>query len=211
MADKVQSAVVDELLELVSDVVRSDGFILRSRCGDLEALLAHRTEMTATVVSAPAMAVLLTLTALNPKTIEIPAGSEDLRAIAARACLAPPAFPSDDIGAVALLDLKAERWAISHDAAAIAIGVSKRLPERDECRDLMALVVDLGPDSSLCGIGAAAVILTEDATLADRVRMLRNHGQDGRVRFTHHVVGFNSRMDEIVAGFLLKRLKGGAL
>ncbi|MEV8336087.1 DegT/DnrJ/EryC1/StrS family aminotransferase [Streptomyces niveus] len=55
--------------------------------------------------------------------------------------------------------------------------------------------------------GEGAVVLTDDAELAARVRRLRNHGQDGVQRFVHHEVGFNSRFDEVMAGFQLGRLE----
>ncbi|MBE1458107.1 dTDP-4-amino-4,6-dideoxygalactose transaminase [Nocardiopsis terrae] len=56
--------------------------------------------------------------------------------------------------------------------------------------------------------GEGGVALSEDTGLADRVRMLRNHGQDGRNRFLHHRVGHNSRFDEVMAAFQLHRLAG---
>jgi dTDP-4-amino-4,6-dideoxygalactose transaminase len=59
---------------------------------------------------------------------------------------------------------------------------------------------------ALGAIGEGGVVLTDDDELALRCRMLRNHGQDGRTRFLHHVVGYNSRMDEVLAEFLLHRL-----
>lgn len=61
------------------------------------------------------------------------------------------------------------------------------------------------PAKPLGGPGDAGMVVTDDDALADTVRALRNHGQ-GSVRFRHDLVGFNSRMDEIVAGFLLRRL-----
>ncbi|HEX5541788.1 MAG TPA: DegT/DnrJ/EryC1/StrS family aminotransferase [Micromonospora sp.] len=54
--------------------------------------------------------------------------------------------------------------------------------------------------------GEGAVVLTNDADLGRRVRMLRNHGQDGVHRFTHHMIGVNSRFDEILAHFQLQRM-----
>jgi dTDP-4-amino-4,6-dideoxygalactose transaminase len=54
-----------------------------------------------------------------------------------------------------------------------------------------------------CGEGG--MIVTDDAEIARQCRMLRNHGQDGVNRFLHHRIGFNARMDEIVAGFLCHR------
>ncbi|MFL1378709.1 DegT/DnrJ/EryC1/StrS family aminotransferase [Nocardiopsis protaetiae] len=56
--------------------------------------------------------------------------------------------------------------------------------------------------------GEGGVVLTDDAALAGRVRMLRNHGQDGRNRFLHHHVGHNSRFDEVMAAVQLHRLAG---
>ncbi|WP_406409227.1 aminotransferase class I/II-fold pyridoxal phosphate-dependent enzyme [Streptomyces halstedii] len=60
-----------------------------------------------------------------------------------------------------------------------------------------------------CGMpGEGGAVVTRDAELARRVRMLRNHGQDGRQRFVHHVIGRNSRFDEVQAAFQLHRFDG---
>lgn len=56
--------------------------------------------------------------------------------------------------------------------------------------------------------GEGGVVLTDDTDLAERVRMSRNHGQDGRNRFLHHHVGHNSRFDEVMAAFQQHRLAG---
>ncbi|GAA1073902.1 DegT/DnrJ/EryC1/StrS family aminotransferase [Nocardiopsis composta] len=56
--------------------------------------------------------------------------------------------------------------------------------------------------------GEGGMVVTDDTALAERVRMLRNHGQDGRNRFVHHTVGYNSRFDEAMAAFQLHRLDG---
>ncbi len=56
--------------------------------------------------------------------------------------------------------------------------------------------------------GEGGAVVTDDAETARRVRMLRNHGQDGRERFLHHTIGHNSRFDEIQAAFQLHRLPG---
>jgi dTDP-4-amino-4,6-dideoxygalactose transaminase len=56
--------------------------------------------------------------------------------------------------------------------------------------------------------GEGGAVVTRDTTLAAAVRMLRNHGQDGRNRFVHHRIGHNSRFDEIMAAFQLHRLPG---
>lgn len=57
------------------------------------------------------------------------------------------------------------------------------------------------------GIGEAGVIVTDNDELARTCRWLRNHGQDGKTRFLHHLIGFNARMDDIVASYLLHRFE----
>ncbi|PZT70748.1 DegT/DnrJ/EryC1/StrS family aminotransferase [Streptomyces sp. SW4] len=54
--------------------------------------------------------------------------------------------------------------------------------------------------------GEGGMVVTRDAEIGRRVRMLRNHGQDGVHRFLHHEIGVNSRFDEIQAAFQLHRL-----
>ncbi|WP_255949948.1 DegT/DnrJ/EryC1/StrS family aminotransferase [Streptomyces odontomachi] len=56
--------------------------------------------------------------------------------------------------------------------------------------------------------GEGGVVVTRDADIGQRVRMLRNHGQDGTRRFVHHLVGSNSRFDEIQAAFQVHRMAG---
>jgi dTDP-4-amino-4,6-dideoxygalactose transaminase len=56
--------------------------------------------------------------------------------------------------------------------------------------------------------GEGGAVVTDDPDLAHAVRMLRNHGQDGKQRFLHHRVGYNSRFDEVLAAFQLHRLPG---
>ncbi|MGQ0838220.1 DegT/DnrJ/EryC1/StrS family aminotransferase [Actinokineospora sp.] len=57
-------------------------------------------------------------------------------------------------------------------------------------------------------IGEGGAVVTDDPEIGRVVRMLRNHGQDGTQRFVHHLVGYNSRFDEIMADFQLHRLAG---
>jgi dTDP-4-amino-4,6-dideoxygalactose transaminase len=56
--------------------------------------------------------------------------------------------------------------------------------------------------------GEGGVVVTRDTELGRVVRMLRNHGQDGKTRFRHHRIGWNSRFDELQAAFQRHRLPG---
>jgi dTDP-4-amino-4,6-dideoxygalactose transaminase len=61
------------------------------------------------------------------------------------------------------------------------------------------------PSKNLGAYGEAGAITTNDANLADKVRVLRNYGS--RVRYHNEIVGFNSRLDELQAAFLRVKLR----
>lgn len=62
------------------------------------------------------------------------------------------------------------------------------------------------PAKPLGGLGDAGAIVTAQENLHRICKMLRNHGQDGKQRFVHHLLGYNSRMDDINAAFLTKKV-----
>lgn len=68
-------------------------------------------------------------------------------------------------------------------------------------------VISAHPYKPLGGISDGGFVVSDDAGMAEAVRVLRNHGQDGSSRFLHHRVGYNARMDEISAAVLMTRLR----
>ncbi len=61
------------------------------------------------------------------------------------------------------------------------------------------------PTKNLGSLGDAGAVTTDDENFAQIIRRLRNYGSD--VKYYNEVVGYNSRLDEIQAGFLLVKLK----
>ena len=61
------------------------------------------------------------------------------------------------------------------------------------------------PTKNLGALGDAGAVTTSDNEIAHRVRMLRNYGSETKYR--NEVIGVNSRLDEVQAGFLSVKLR----
>ncbi|MFB3886345.1 MAG: DegT/DnrJ/EryC1/StrS family aminotransferase [Thermodesulfobacteriota bacterium] len=61
------------------------------------------------------------------------------------------------------------------------------------------------PTKNLGALGDGGAVLTRSRKAAEALRILRNYGS--KVKYYNEVVGYNSRLDEIQAGFLLVKLR----
>ena len=61
------------------------------------------------------------------------------------------------------------------------------------------------PGKNLGACGEAGAVTTNDETIAQKIRMLRDHGQVRK--YYHQIEGYNGRLDSIQAGILVVKLK----
>ena len=61
------------------------------------------------------------------------------------------------------------------------------------------------PSKNLGAAGDSGAILTDDEDLAERIRMIRNHGS--KQKYKHEIMGFNGRMNELQAAYLRTKLR----
>ncbi|MBN2157868.1 MAG: DegT/DnrJ/EryC1/StrS family aminotransferase [Spirochaetes bacterium] len=61
------------------------------------------------------------------------------------------------------------------------------------------------PGKNLGALGDGGAVVTNDDTIANRVRMLRNYGSSKK--YFHDMAGYNSRLDEMQAAFLRVKLE----
>jgi dTDP-4-amino-4,6-dideoxygalactose transaminase len=60
------------------------------------------------------------------------------------------------------------------------------------------------PGKNLGALGDGGAVLTNDDSIADKVKQLRNYGS--KVKYQHDLLGYNSRLDELQAAFLRVKL-----
>jgi dTDP-4-amino-4,6-dideoxygalactose transaminase len=113
---------------------------------------------------------------------------------------------------VHLYGAPADMSAIGEIAAAHGLPVVEDAAQAHGARHLGRRVGGLGtaaafsfyPGKNLGALGDGGAVTTNDADLAERVRLLRNYGS--RVKYEHEVTGYNARLDEIQAALLGVRL-----
>jgi dTDP-4-amino-4,6-dideoxygalactose transaminase len=69
----------------------------------------------------------------------------------------------------------------------------------------LAAAFSFYPGKNLGACGEGGAVTTNDAAVAQKIRMLRDHGQ--AKKYFHDVEGYNGRLDTIQAGFLQIKLK----
>jgi dTDP-4-amino-4,6-dideoxygalactose transaminase len=106
-----------------------------------------------------------------------------------------------DLTAVKAVCDKKKIWLI--EDAAQAIGAEWEGKRAGSVGDLACF--SFFPSKNLGAAGDGGMVTSQDAALADRVRLLREHGS--RPKYYHALIGTNSRLDAIQAAILRVKLK----
>ena len=61
------------------------------------------------------------------------------------------------------------------------------------------------PGKNLGALGDGGAVVTNDKYLAEKIRILRNYGS--KIKYKNEIIGYNSRLDELQAAILRKKLK----
>lgn len=61
------------------------------------------------------------------------------------------------------------------------------------------------PTKNLGALGDAGAVTTDDESIAEKIMTLRNYGS--KIKYYNDIIGYNSRLDELQAGFLSIKLK----
>lgn len=109
----------------------------------------------------------------------------------------------------AILEIAAEYGLIVIEDAAQAHGAQYFSKKENRWRTAgsmgLAGSFSFYPGKNLGACGEAGAVTTDDAELAAKIRVIRDHGQ--RKKYYHEVEGYNGRLDAIQAGFLSVKLK----
>ncbi|HEY9473594.1 MAG TPA: DegT/DnrJ/EryC1/StrS family aminotransferase [Mycobacteriales bacterium] len=98
---------------------------------------------------------------------------------------------AERVGAVVVEDAAQAQGASRHGVHAGALG--------------QVAATSFYPGKNLGAYGDAGAVLTGDGSLAERLRLLRSHGEPRR--YDHSVLGFNSRLDSMQAVVLSAKLR----
>ncbi|HAB36258.1 MAG TPA: transcriptional regulator [Cryomorphaceae bacterium] len=161
-----------------------------------------------------ATAEVIALLGLTPVLVDVRPDTYSLDLDQVRAALSPKTkavVPVHLYGQAAdmedLLELAAENSLAVVEDCAQAIGA--RYTFSDGRKAQVGTLGTIGctsffPSKNLGCMGDGGAVYTKDAALAERIRMMANHGQ--KVKYRHDVIGCNSRLDTLQAAILRVKL-----
>lgn len=162
-----------------------------------------------------ATAEVIALLGLTPVLVDVDADTFALNLDQVRAAITPQTkaivpvhLYGQGVDMESLLALAAERGIPVVEDTAQALGA--RYTFSDGRTSALGTLGTIGctsffPSKNLGCMGDGGAVFTRDAALAERIKMMANHGQ--KVKYRHDVVGCNSRLDTLQAAVLRVKLR----
>ena len=162
-----------------------------------------------------ATAEVIALLGLTPVLVDVDADTFALNLDQVRAAITPQTkaivpvhLYGQGVDMESLLALAAERGIPVVEDTAQALGA--RYTFSDGRSLALGTIGTIGctsffPSKNLGCMGDGGAVFTRDAALAERIKMMANHGQ--KVKYRHDVVGCNSRLDTLQAAVLRVKLR----
>ena len=140
---------------------------------------------------------------IDPATFNIDAGQIESRITPQTRAIIPVHLYGQCADMDPILDIAARHGLRVIEDAAQSIGA--RYHDRFACTLGHAAALSFYPSKNLGGAGDAGMIVTRDAGIAERVKLLHLHGA-GKT-YVHSTLGTNSRLDALQAAVLTVKLK----
>ncbi len=139
---------------------------------------------------------------IDPKTYNIDPSGIETRITPRTRAVIPVHLFGQMADMPAVMEIAKRRKLVVIEDAAQAIGAERHGQRAGSAGDLACF--SFFPSKNLGGFGDGGMVTTNDAGLADRLRLLRSHGF--RTKYYNEILGGNFRLDEIQAAVLRVKL-----
>lgn len=189
-----------------TDALQIAMMALELKPGDEVILPVHTYVATAEVIALLGLSPIFV--DVDPDTFNIDARQIEERITERTKAIVPVHLYGQCADMAPLLQIAAKYNLFVIEDAAQAIGAVYTFPNGD--RKFAGTIGTIGttsffPSKNLGCYGDGGAIFTADGTLAEKMKMIANHGQ--KVKYHHDVIGINSRLDTLQAGILQVKLR----
>jgi len=117
-----------------------------------------------------------------------------------------------DMDEIMKIAKKYKLFVIEDAAQVIGAKIKSKVKSQKSKAAMAGSVGDLGcfsffPTKNLGAYGDGGMIVTNNKKLADKIRLLKNHGSSPKEKYLNLILGMNSRLDALQAAVLRKKLK----
>jgi dTDP-4-amino-4,6-dideoxygalactose transaminase len=169
---------------------------------DDEVITAANT-CVATITAIVATGAIPVLADVDPDTWTLEAASTEAAVTPRTKALVPVHLYGQCADLEPIRSLASERGLVVVEDAAQAHGASY---EGSRPGSVSTATYSFYPTKNLGALGDAGAVVTNDAAIADELRRLRSHGERAEARGIAVVPGVNSRLDEVQAELLTRKL-----